>query len=130
MNSQSIEFQKIEDEKGSSKIVRNSFRVPIQEMEKISLKINKIEYKVLDISPGGVAISLEDNSVFTIDEIIDNCELCILDHVFTDLKARVVHSSLGMEMSLQCGIQWIDMDRQCLGQLNQIILKMKSQLLK
>ncbi len=130
MNSQSIEFQKIKDEKGSSEIVRSSFRVPTQEMGNISLTINKIEYKVLDISPGGVAIGLEDNSVFTIDEIIDNCELCILDHVFTNLKARVVHSSLGIEMSLQCGIQWIDIDRQCLDQLNQIILKMKSQLLK
>ncbi len=130
MNSQSIEFQKIKDDKDSSEIVRNSFRVPIQEMGNISLIINKIQYKVLDISPGGVAISLEDNSVFTIDEIIENCELCILDHVFTDLKARVVHSSLGIEMSLQCGIQWIDIDRQCLDQLKQIILKMKSQLLK
>ena len=130
MNSQSIEFQKIKDDKGSSEIVRSSFRVPTQEMGNISLMINKLQYKVLDISPGGVAIGLEDNSVFTIDEIIDNCELCILDHVFTDLKARIVHSSLGIEMSLQCGIQWIDLDMQCLDQLNQIILKMKSQLLK
>jgi c-di-GMP-binding flagellar brake protein YcgR len=130
MNSQSIEFQKILKNYDSSENIRNFFRIPIKGMENIHVLINNIQYNVLDISPGGVAIILEDNAIFTINEIIENCELCIHDQVFHSLKARIVHSSLGMEMSIQCGVQWIDLDRQISDHLNQIILTMKNQLLK
>ncbi len=130
MNSQSIEFQKIKEDTDSPEIVRHSFRIPVEEMEKIFLVIDKIQYTVFDISPGGIGISPEDNTAFAVDEIIENCELHIFDDLFENLKARIVHCSLGIEMTLQCGIQWIDLDRQSADQLNKIVLTMKDQLLK
>ncbi len=130
MSSQSIEFQKNNEDIDSSKIVRNSFRIPIESLENIFLVIDKIQYIVFDISPDGIGISPEDNTAFAINEIIENCELHIFDHVFENLKARVVHCSLGSEMTLQCGIQWIDLDRQSADLLNKIVLKMKDELLK
>ncbi|MCP4670001.1 MAG: hypothetical protein GY857_01735, partial [Desulfobacula sp.] len=46
MNSQSIEFQKIKEDTDSRDIVRNSFRVPIENMDNIFLVANKIQYAV------------------------------------------------------------------------------------
>ncbi|MCP4671053.1 MAG: PilZ domain-containing protein [Desulfobacula sp.] len=130
MNSQSIEFQKIKEDTDSRDIVRNSFRVPIENMDNIFLVANKIQYAVFDISPGGIGIRPDDNSAFALDEIIEKCELHIFGHLFENLKARIVHCSLGIEMTLQCGIQWINLDRQSSDQINKIILKMKDEVLK
>jgi len=130
MSSQSIEFQKIKDENSASEIVRNCFRVPIEDSTNIFLMIDTIRYTVFDICPGGIGIIPEDNAAFSIDETIENCDLHIFDHLLKNLKGRVVHCSMGEEMSLQCGIQWIDIDTHSFDQLSEIILKMKNRILE
>ena len=128
MNGQSIEFQKIKKDVIVDKSIRSSFRVPVEEIQNIKLIINEIQYRVFDISPGGVGFGLKDNSLFSIDEIIENCEFHILDQSFKSLKAKIVHFSKGTVMPLQCGIKWIDLDDESSDQLNKIALKMKEQL--
>ncbi len=130
MNIQSNEFQKIKEDTTSLETVRRAFRVPIEGMENIFLVIKGTQYKVVDISQGGIGIWREDNFVFTIDEIIENCELHIFDHLFENLKVRIIHFSPEEEKSLHCGIQWIELVRQSSDKLGEIILKMKDQLLK
>jgi c-di-GMP-binding flagellar brake protein YcgR len=130
MSSHSIEFQEIQGDKSALEIVRNSFRIPIEDAENVFLAIDKIRYPVFDICPHGIGIIPEDNATFFIDEVIENCDLHIFDQLLKNLKARVIHCSLGEKMSRQCGFQWIDIDRQRLDQLNEIVLKMKDQLLK
>ena len=130
MNNQSNEFQKTKEDTTSLETVRRAFRIPIEEMGNIFLVIRGTKYKVVDISQGGIGIWCEDNSVFTMDEIIENCELHIFDHLFKNLKVRIIHFSPEVEKSLHCGIQWIDIDRLSSDQLSEIILKMKDQLFK
>jgi hypothetical protein len=130
MNSQSIEFQTIKEDINLSETIRTAFRVPVGEVQNVFLVINKIQYSVADISPGGFGICLEDNSMFSVGEIIDNCELHIFDQKFENLKIKIVHFSTGTIMPLQCGIQLVDFKKQSYDQLNKIILKMKDQLLK
>ena len=130
MNNQFNEFQKIKEDTTSLEIVRRAFRVPIEGMENIFLVSKGTKYKVVDISQGGIGIWCEDNSVFTMDEIIENCELHIFDHLFENLKIRIIHFSPEEEKSLHYGIQWIELDRQSSDKLSKIILKMKDQLLK
>ena len=88
MNIQSNEFQKIKEDTTSLETVRRAFRVPIEGMENIFLVIRGTKYKIVDISQGGIGIWREDNSVFTIGEIIENCELHIFDHLFKNLKVN------------------------------------------
>ncbi len=130
MNNQSNEFQKIKEDTTSLEIVRRAFRVPIEGMGNIFLVIKGTKYKIVDISQGGIGVWCEDNSVFTMDEIIENCELHIFDHLFKNLKIRIIHFSPEVVKSKHCGIQWIDIDRQSADKLSEIILKMKDQLLK
>jgi len=130
MNNQSNEFQKNKEDTTSLETVRRAFRVPIEGMENIFLVIKGTKYKVVDISQGGIGIWREDNSVFTISEIIENCELHIFDNLFENLKVRIIHFSPEEKKSLHCGIQWIDIDRLSSDKLSEIILKMKDKLLK
>ena len=130
MNNQSNEFQKIKEDTTSLEIVRRAFRVPIEGMGNIFLVIKGTKYKIVDISQGGIGVWCEDNSVFTMDEIIENCEFHIFDHLFKNLKIRIIHFSPEVAKSKHCGLQWIDIDRQSSGKLSEIILKMKDQLLK
>lgn len=129
MNNKSNEFQKNEDTT-ALEIVRRAFRVPIEGMENIFLVIRETKYKIVDISQGGIGIWREDNSVFTIGEIIENCQLHMFDHLFENLKIRIIHFSPEEEKSLHCGIQWVDIDRLSSDKLSEIILKMKDKLLK
>ncbi len=130
MNNKSNEFQKNKEDTTALEIVRRAFRVPIEGMENIFLVIRGTKYKIVDISQGGIGIWREDNSVFTIGEIIENCELHIFDHLFKNLKVKIVHFSPEEEKSPHCGIQWVDIDRLSSDKLSEIILKMKDQLLK
>ncbi|MCK5684945.1 PilZ domain-containing protein [bacterium] len=128
MNSQSIEFQKIKNDVVVNESIRDSFRIPVEEIHNSIIVINEIQYSVFDISPGGIGFGLKDNSQFSIDEIIENCELNIFDQSFKNLKVKIVHFSKGTTMPLQCGIKWVDLDNQTSDQLNKIVLKMKDQL--
>jgi c-di-GMP-binding flagellar brake protein YcgR len=130
MNSKSNEFQKIKKDTSSLEITRNAFRIPTEEMENIFLVIRGTKYKVVDISKGGIGIWLEDNPVFTIDETVENCELHIFEHLFKNLKGRIVHFASEETKPRHCGIQWADLDKQSSDQLSEITLKMKDQLLK
>lgn len=130
MNSKSIKFQKITEETNSLEMTRNIFRIPTEAMGKIFLVIRGSKYKVVDISQGGIGISLEDNSVFTINETVENCELHIFEHLLKNLKGRIIHVTSEETKPKHCGIQWADLDKQSLNQLSEITLKMKDKLLK
>ena len=72
MNNQSNEFQKTKEDTTSLETIRRAFRIPIEGMENIFLLVRGTKYKIVDISQGGIGIWCEDNSVFTMDEIIEN----------------------------------------------------------
>ena len=130
MNDQSIEFQKIMGDKTLPEIVRKSFRIPVEDTEDVWVVIDKSRYPVLDICLDGIGIVLENNSVFTIEQALLNCELNIYGESIKDLNGKVVHFFSRRKKDWQCGIQWIDMEKRTADQISKIFFKMKEQLLK
>jgi len=130
MNTQSIEFDNIEEDSSLPDVVRKSFRVPVEDSKKVWVVIHNRRYPVRDICLGGIGIILEDNTVFAIEQTLKNCELYIYNTSIKDLNGRVIHFSSNLEKELQCGIQWIDMKESTASQISKIVLKMKEQLLK
>ncbi|MCK5836434.1 MAG: hypothetical protein KAH09_04135 [Desulfobacula sp.] len=130
MNDQSLEFRKMKDIPGLPERVRKSFRIPVEDSQKVWVLINNKRYPVLDICLNGISIALDDNGAFTIDQTINNCELNILDESIEALNGRVIHFSSYLGEDWQCGIQWMDMNEITTRQISMIVLKMKEQLLK
>ena len=130
MKDQSIEFQEIKESSRLPETIRKAFRIPIEDHHKVWVLINNKQYPVLDICSGGIGISLDDDSVFTIDQTIENCELTIFNKSITGLTARIIHSSFSGSEAFHCGIQWKDMKETTASQISMIVLKMKEKLLK
>lgn len=130
MNSKSIEFQKIQEDVATPNTTRSSFRIPVDKSSDTCFTIDTTEYRVIDVSISGIGIGLEDNTAYSIDEILENCSLQISGLEFASLKGKVVHFSKETVMPLRCGIQWIDLADEDRDRLKQIILNMKDQLFK
>ena len=110
MPAQSIEFQAIKKNMAGSNSIRTAFRIPMKNRNNVFLVINGIKYYVIDLSFNGIGISLDDNSLFTIDKVIENCNLHIHDNLFKNLKCKIVQFSKGDLTPLHCGIQLVDLD--------------------
>ena len=130
MSDQTIEFQKTKENIPLPEIVRKSFRIPIEDKENGWVVINGNRYPVLDICLDGIGIALENDSVFTIEQKLLNCELTIFNELIKNLNGQIVHLTSDQDKNLQCGIQWVDMDETAIDQISQIVSNMKQQLLK
>jgi c-di-GMP-binding flagellar brake protein YcgR len=129
MNSQPTAFDTVNKNSQLYKIVRKSFRVPVDDSDKVWVKIDNIQYPVQDICLGGVGITLENPTEFSIAQTIMNCELNIAGMSISGLKGRVIHFSLNSGKDWQCGIQWIDMDKESAKKLSDIVSELKNNLL-
>ena len=130
MSHQSIEFQKTKENIPLPEIVRKSFRIPIEDTENVWVVINGNRYPVLDICLDGIGIALEKESAFTIEQELLNCELTIFNVLIKNLNGQIVHLTSDEDKNLQCGVQWIDMEKAAIDQISEIVSKMKEQLLK
>ncbi len=130
MSERSIEFQEIKEDTSIPKIVRKSFRIPIDVKNDVWVVINKNRYSVLDISVNGISISLEKDSGVTTEQALLNCELNIFDVSIKKLKGEIVHLTSSKEGKWRCGVRWIDMGKVTEDKIFKIISKMKDQLLK
>ncbi len=129
MSERSIEFQEIKEDTSIPKIVRKTFRIPIEDKEDIWVVINKKRYAVLDISLYGIGITLEKDSTFTIEQALLNCELNAFDVSIKKLKGQIVHLTSSKKGKWQCGVRWIDMEKETEDKILKIVSKMKNQLL-
>jgi len=129
MSERSIEFQEIKEDTSIPKIVRKTFRIPIEDKEDIWVVINKKRYAVLDISLYGIGITLEKDSTFTIEQALLNCELNVFDVSIKKLKGQIVHLTSSKGGKWQCGVRWIDMEKETEDKILKIVSKMKNQLL-
>ncbi len=129
MNNQSIEFDKVNEDPSLPKIIRKSFRVPIEDDENAWAVINAKRYPIRNISLEGVGIVLDDTSVFSIEQTFTHCELNIFNASIKELNGRVVHLSSDLGKVLQCGIEWIDLEEQLTDEILTIVQNMKDKLL-
>lgn len=130
MNSQSIEFDRIKEDSPLPKIVRKSFRVPVEDEKNIWAMINDARYSIHDICPGGIGITVEDNRSFFVDQDLLSCELHYFDIIVKDLNGRIVHVSVTLDHGWKYGIQWMGLDKTGSDQLSAIVNKLKAQVLE
>ncbi len=130
MNNQSIEFGKIGKDPDLPDNVRKSFRVPIEDAQKVWVMVNARRYAILDICFDGVRILIDNDSDFKIEQSLLDCELNLFNSLVDGLNGRVVHITLSETKELQCGIQWMDASEGKAVKIFDIVSKMKNQLLK
>lgn len=130
MNDRSIESQAIKEDNSLPEIVRKSFRVPIEDKDKVWVIMNENRYRVLDICLNGIGIALDKREPFTIEQVFLNCELNIFNVSINKLSGQIVHLTSTKGKNWQCGIQWIDIKKDTADKLFSIVSKMKEQLLK
>lgn len=130
MNDQSIEFQKIKQDSALPENVRKTFRVPVEEKKNVWVVINDKRYPVQDICLDGIGIVLENDLSFIVGQGLLNCELNIFNVLIKKLNGQIVHLTSAKGKKLQCGIQWIDMEKGIADKIFKIVSKMKEQLLK
>jgi hypothetical protein len=134
MNTESFEFEILKDGSTLPEIVRKSFRIPVEDGRSAWVIINDRQYVVQDICIGGIGIVLKKDSVFCVDQVLNDCELNIFNISIKALNGRVIHFSSDHDKSndktWQCGIQWVDMRENDVNRISKILSTMKAQLLK
>ncbi|MCM2286601.1 MAG: hypothetical protein NDI81_17590 [Desulfobacula sp.] len=130
MNSQSIEFDRVKKDSPLPKIVRKSFRIPVEDQINIWIKINHTPYPVQDIGIDGLSIAVKDSLTFFVDQNVSNCELHYFDAALQNLNGRIVHISAAVGQDWKYGIQWEGLEKAVSDRILSIVCEMKAQLLK
>ena len=130
MNSQSIEFDRVKADSPLPKIVRKSFRIPVEDQKNIWIMINNTPYPVQDIGMDGLSITVKDNLAFFVDQNVSNCEFHYFDTALQNLNGRIVHISAAVGQDWKYGIQWEGLEKKVSDRILSIVCEMKSQLLK
>lgn len=129
MNSPSIEFDRIKEDSPLPKIVRKSFRVPVEDTKNIRVLINDTQYPIQDICLDGIGITVKDSLAFFVGQLLLNCELHYFDVSIKNLNGRIVHMSTDLGQDWKYGIQWTGLEKAASDQISAIAGKLKDRLL-
>jgi len=129
MNSQPDSQDKTHNDPLLNKIVRNSFRVPVDDADDMWVLIDGTRYPIRDICLDGIGIITEDPSAFTVAQIFMDCELNLAGELITGLNGRVIHFSLNSGKDWQSGIQWIAMTDDARKKITDIVTELKQEFL-
>jgi len=102
-----IEFEVWETNEVIQKISRNSFRIPINELDNVTLQINNHPYEIINITSVGISIYLVNADVFFIGDVIEKIELYIEGERLV-FQGRVRHISPKGSDGYLCGIELIE----------------------
>jgi len=127
---QSIEFDNAETDPNLPEIVRKNFRVPVENAQDVWVKIQDGRYDILDISPGGIRIPVEEQNRFVNGQVLPMCELHLFGLCLEHLTGRVIHVSPGDKHLWHCGIEWTGIDTDKTGRLVTVLSEMKNRLLE
>jgi hypothetical protein len=93
-----------------SKIIRDVYRLPIEDEDKVAIEINGTNYEVINMGANGVGIQVDEESAFAAGQQLDAIKLQLdTDHL--QLRGRVVHVS-PRDFQLMCGIEFIKMGKE------------------
>ena len=110
-------------------IIRHHFRVTVQKSDKISIKVNGVEYEIVDMGLQGIGISLTPEDIFlTVEDFLD-IELNI-DGIIHKLEGKIVHISPQEPEVFLCGIEFIKLDKKTKQKLIDYIKNYRSHVLK
>ena len=111
------------------KIKRKDFRIFVKENNTVSIKINNVPYKIIDLNDGGIGIRLspEDILVSVGDEL--TIELKIESLVQT-LQGKVVHVSSSGAKDMLSGIELMDIDTKTREKLIEYLQSCRTKIFK
>jgi hypothetical protein len=130
MNYPSIEFDRIKEDSPLPKIVRKSFRVPVEDRHNIWVLINDTRYPLQDICLDGIGIMVKDSLAFFVEQPLLSCELNCFDISIKNLNGRIVHVSAALGQDWIYGIQWTGLEKEASDRISTIVCKLKEQLLE
>jgi len=110
-------------------IVRKSFRIPVDTDESLHVFVDDREFRVFDISEGGVGLELPSPTTFAVGDGVDRLRLCFADQEMT-LRGRVAHVSEVRKKEFICGIQYLDLDADLTSYLARYVNSRRESLFK
>ncbi len=128
MKNESIEFNSEGNE--SAPLVRKFFRVPVAENALVQISISEKKFLVSNISQSGIGIISDDPSDFKLGDLLTDCELKLMETSIKGLTGKVIRAFSEEPGQLQFGILWLDLQISQRKALDEIFLKMKSQILE
>lgn len=92
-------------------IMRKYFRIKVKSCGDVSIKINDVNYEVIDVGDRGIGIQLGPEDIFVAVEDELPIELKIMG-VIHNLQGKVVHISPSGPEEFLCGIEFINIDKE------------------
>ena len=110
-------------------IKRQYFRIRVRENDDISIKINDVDYEVVDIGDHGIGIRLTPEDIFV--AVDDKLSIVLtIKGVIHKLEGKVVHISPSGPEEILCGIDLIDLERQSREKLLEYLRASKEKIFK
>ena len=97
-------------------VIRQYFRINVNETDSITIKVNGQKYDVVDVGDNGIGIRLSPEDIFLAVEDELGIELNI-DGIVHNLQGKVVHISPNGPEEFLCGIEFIKIDQKSKEQL-------------
>lgn len=92
------------------KVIRESFRTPKDESDKVTVQINDKDFEVVNIGSQGIGILIPQEDMFYVNEKLRSIKLTWQGNPFS-LQGKVVHISPDDSGNYLCGIQLINLDK-------------------
>ncbi|MBC8207774.1 MAG: PilZ domain-containing protein [Desulfobulbaceae bacterium] len=100
------------DDNVSNLIVRDDFRVSVDDSYGVNVCVGSHRYDVVNISKGGVAIRLsKGEKPFAMGEVLSPIELALPDRVLT-LRGKVCYVSYDGQECPICGLSFAELDEE------------------
>jgi len=109
------------------KITRESFRAPVSGAGIETVQIDDQLFDIENIGPSGIGIRVAQADMFSVNQEIDSIQL-ILEGIAFQLKGKVVHISPDGAGKFLCGIEFVDMDRECEEKFLEYLQKSRTEL--
>jgi len=125
-----LEIEEIPNEHPDKETGRTLYRMPVQGENNYAVIIDTIKYPLLDVSSGGIRISIKAETSIAAKGTISACELILNEETFGGLQGEVVHYSLDDEGSWVCGIKWLNVDRDTEEKIDGMLMYLRKELFK
>ena len=110
-------------------VIRQYFRITVDETDSITIKVNGQKYDVVDVGDNGIGIRLSPEDIFLAVEDELGIELNI-DDIVHNLQGKVVHISPNGPEEFLCGIEFIKIDQKSKEQLMGYLQNSRTEIFK
>ncbi len=110
-------------------ITRDIFRIPILDSNDVTALIEKQSLPVINLGSKGIGILLSEDEAFPVSDETFAISLHLSGKQF-ELQGKIVHASPQESGNYLCGVEFIDMSKQCGKTITNYIKKHRSSMFK